>query len=395
MNYFLTLSLLLVLILVLLFVAMLIKRRSKPLISGRGEKIKHIELLDYYTLTKDHPIVMFKNNDYIIGHIAGLAGSGKTHLGEKLQAKFPDIIVKDLDDFTDMFPMDESRPIKVKHAMLDFVNDNKGIPILFVGYNWEYDTFINIPGNKYFITLNAEKLAEQRTERSIKMGLEINEDDCIRKTDKAERLYYQKRGYSLNVYDGIFADLSRYVIPNYIYKTRNPVSDIIHINGFSGTGKTTLVNKLKSLGHNAIDTDDIFDLVSPSLPGEERDRLIREMLMEKLKICRIYIGLTIPMQGLADYTYLITADYKILYRRLNKRHIEMLCSGKNDIIHRLESNDLVRAWDEIGVAHKQRGPILPPPEQFEFEVNEFNDIWTNNGYIKKSVDDIIREINML
>jgi hypothetical protein len=109
----------------------------------------------------------------------------------------------------------------------------------------------------------------------------------------------------------------------------------------------------------------------------------------------IFAGISYPMWGLADYMFAIVLDYKVIYRRVNKRHIDILCMNKEDIYRKLEDDDIVTAWEKVLTDYKLRGPILAPPDHFDNHMKIFNAYIIQLGYVATDTDMIISECNRI
>ena len=157
-------------------------------------------------------------NNQIIGHIAGSSGSGKTYIGELIQQKFPSIIVKDLDDFNDEIQhsekfknMDDNLKIeyyknKFKKLLNIFIIENPQ-KILFVGYNSNWNSWINIEtNNKLFIKILTENIIKQKYDRDSQFKF-ISENDIMnwKKSINNDIIEYKQNNYkfmsSKKIYD--------------------------------------------------------------------------------------------------------------------------------------------------------------------------------------------------
>ena len=370
--------------------------------------ITHIDLFDFYHKGRDHPIELYKKNIHIIGHIAGPSGSGKTYLGEQLQKKYPSIVVKDLDELLDGVKYTPERMYILRDRMQKFVYKNFNKPILFVGYNYEDNTFIDIPGTKQFIDISVDTLMQQYLSRSKKISHKITKQhilDLINVNAK-DKQYYLSKGYRSTTGENIYDDMSSVDIPNHLWKIKHSRNGpIIHISGRSGTGKTTLVNNLTSKGIYCIDTDIIDDEISSQLSPLVRQEKILEEFDKTLKMQpenkSVFIGISIVFDGIADYTFYIDLDIIENYRRLNKRNIENLCNNKQKIYDdflNLESpiNEYGKVrTNVVFIKYKIRGPILQPIKQYEQFANMQIRRFIADGYILLNGNDIDQTIRSI
>lgn len=99
----------------------------------------------------------------LIGHIAGPAGSGKTHLLRQLQEKHPGLVAKDTDEFLDEIyarhPKMDREERHALHAQMskEFLEKHKDKPVLFGGYGTKFADKIGVPENRRWM-LNTSPL---------------------------------------------------------------------------------------------------------------------------------------------------------------------------------------------------------------------------------------------
>ena len=104
---------------------------------------------------------------YVLAHIDGPQGSGKTTLINKLKEKHPSLIVKDLDDFASIakdraglsnksswqfLEHDTLRLNREKQKIIDrFIYKNKNKPTLLAGIHMDPPGHVNVPGKKILL----------------------------------------------------------------------------------------------------------------------------------------------------------------------------------------------------------------------------------------------------
>jgi adenylate kinase family enzyme len=175
----------------------------------------------------------------IFAHISGPTGSGKTTLGKLLKDKYPNIIIKDLDDFyresikTSEDSMNKKKLYKIISKKInDFCKKNKESNIIFVGANavstkkdFSDASYYDINAKyKYFIDIEMDVILERRFKRHIQY-MNDNIDHYFDKIMKRGQLiidlnmwkkkikepynsgYYKKNNYIFLDNDKIFKEI--------------------------------------------------------------------------------------------------------------------------------------------------------------------------------------------
>lgn len=164
-----------------------------------------------------------KNN--VIAHIAGPSGSGKSTLGEIISNKFTNILVKDLDDFNDTIQhsnrflnMDNDAKgqyykVKFEKLMQKYIHKHKNQEIIFVGYNENWNNWIDIPAdNLFFIDIPISKTIRQRYARNSKEA-DVSVTDIIDwiKVTEEDILNYRNHDYKFLSPEKILVTLSKII----------------------------------------------------------------------------------------------------------------------------------------------------------------------------------------
>ena len=175
----------------------------------------------------------------IFAHISGPTGSGKTTLGKLLKDTYPNIIIKDLDDFyresikTSEDSTNKKRLYKIISKKInDFCKKNKESNIIFVGANavstkkdFSDTSYYDINAKyKYFIDIEMDIILERRFKRHIQY-MNDNIDHYFDKIMKRGQLiidlnmwkkkikepynsgYYKKNNYMFLDNDKIFKEI--------------------------------------------------------------------------------------------------------------------------------------------------------------------------------------------
>lgn len=120
----------------------------------------------------------------VLAHIAGASGAGKSTLLDLIKEKYPNVIVKDLDDIDDDArdalgllkikddwtdeQFNEHQKMKQK-VLNDFVKENEGSQIVLAGFHsegaGEYAIDIST-SNKFLLDVDAETAAQRAFQRS-------------------------------------------------------------------------------------------------------------------------------------------------------------------------------------------------------------------------------------
>jgi hypothetical protein len=335
--------------------------------TDKASMTKPVRLLEWYDVN-DHPIKLFSNHVYIIGHV---------------ETNNPTAVIGELENKSSVHFINLQDHTSVESVRNAVIKDK---PIIFVGNRLcGYDDVL-FPGVKFVVA-----------------------DDSILSNvvnpNQQSFSYWRNQGYLVLDLDTIGQRINNVYTPNMLYKIQNQNrSPIIHINGMSGSGKTTITNKMNSTYNlNVTDLDDVDDFIPSTLSSYEHERILAESIHNMLSstssdmktIHNIFAGIPYPMWGLADYMFAIVLDYKVIYRRVNKRHIDILCMNKEDIYRKLEDDDIVTAWEKVLTDYKLRGPILAPPDHFDNHMKIFNAYIIQLGYVATDTDMIISECNRI
>ena len=177
----------------------------------------------------------------MIIHVAGPTGSGKTTIGMYIIEKYPNILVKDLDDIHKDLPIlfknefkklekdffyEKYFPIGIKN----YINKNENRTILFVGFNGTTRNneikYVDIPGkHKFYIDVPEEEILKRRFYRQIdryynnkefyfnktlnEKPLSIDFEKWREKINSNDLSYYRKRKYLFLNNKEIILDLER------------------------------------------------------------------------------------------------------------------------------------------------------------------------------------------
>ena len=180
----------------------------------------------------------------MILHVAGPSGSGKTTIGLHVINKYPDILVKDLDDihkdlpkiFSIDFEKMEKKDFYEKYMELGinkYIDENKQKIILFVGfngtnYNWEGIKYIDIPAkHKFYINIPENEILRRRFNRQIdrynenreyyfnktlkEKPLLIDFTEWKEKINANDILYYKNRNYLFFNNEKIISELDKII----------------------------------------------------------------------------------------------------------------------------------------------------------------------------------------
>ncbi|VBB18266.1 AAA domain protein [Yasminevirus sp. GU-2018] len=183
-----------------------------------------------------------KGSHNLIIHVSGVQGSGKTHMGSKLQMYYGDIVhIKDLDDLYSEFSSTDSTNYQ---AFIDeFILKHKDKPIIFVGLDAELcldprnktkesessATYNLHAEHKFFIDEADHKILQQRFFRQIQKMNDRREEFFEMWTESPEKMQekliryvdisgwannnrecrdlHVKRGYKLLSYDDIIESI--------------------------------------------------------------------------------------------------------------------------------------------------------------------------------------------
>jgi hypothetical protein len=180
-------------------------------------------------------------------HISGPSGAGKTTLGEKIAAKFPYVIVKDIDDLRAEFirefygdkPWTTIDAAAYQKYIDDFVHSFRDHAIVFVGLNnmpwWHPDLYYNMhSAHNYYIDIDTPEVIRRKCTRffhkiptssgamrdlaennarfikKVKQGIDA---ECSAESTVAMNAKwaadYKRAGYTFASADEIFKDIAR------------------------------------------------------------------------------------------------------------------------------------------------------------------------------------------
>jgi adenylate kinase family enzyme len=189
---------------------------------------------------------------------------------------------------------------------------------------------------------------------------------------------------------------------------------IIHINGVSASGKSTLGRKIaKNKKFLVIDTDDINDknamkiindkknnkLFTPKnmdkyfkLLDEMNNKDVKKILEKNKNKIIVFVGLTVKIPK-TKHKYSIKVDYEENYRRLLKRTMDSFCKNSKTITKLLKSKNSI---DKIAMIllHKYeiRMPIPENPPDIYQRIEKWDKRAKNEKYKILLPDKIYDEV---
>lgn len=136
--------------------------------------------------------------------------------------------VKDLDDFNDAIQEDTKFKnigsfehkekyygMEFKKMLSDFIISNKNKKIIFVGYNSNWNNWIDIPtSNKFFINLPIHQVIKQRYDREIKIKKkDVSLETIIKwiKNTEDDIKEYDDHGYQFMKPEEIYENISKLI----------------------------------------------------------------------------------------------------------------------------------------------------------------------------------------
>jgi len=130
----------------------------------------------------------------IFAHISGPTGSGKTTLGKLIKKMFPNVIIQDLDEFSELSVNSDMKKMEkdINKLIIKFCKKNNKSPIIFTGTNsissnrdFSDAIYYKIDAKyKYFINIDTEIVLRRRFERHIeymKNNIDHYFNKCVKK----------------------------------------------------------------------------------------------------------------------------------------------------------------------------------------------------------------------
>ena len=180
-----------------------------------------------------------------------------------------------------------------------------------------------------------------------------------------------------------------------------PAATFIHVTGPSGAGKTTLMKKLMDRGDKGLiilDADTIDDAATLDGSGEDGMFAAFKVAITPANVTRgvVVIGLPIGMTSLCDEHYLLDTDAATTYKRVTRRHMEIICAHSEAIMKELDGcvdmAALTTAFPKLCRKYEIRGPVPPHPDGHERHWNNFHAEHLALGYTLLSSDDALGRI---
>lgn len=210
-----------------------------------------------------------------------------------------------------------------------------------------------------------------------------------------------------------------------IHKFKFTMSIIIHVNGVSGAGKTTLINNLKN--NNKIVTIDIDDIDDENVlhmltiqryqnmlkttEGMDKfinilsrmnERKIKSLIRKAKTANKVVVYISIGITNIdVDYTFNITCDTDTNYRRLMLRNLKLIHKHYSDIIALINNTTLTPYVINMLLIHKFKlRPQVPiQPLELDHIVRSHDNLSSDRKYttltqhqIYKQILDIINHI---
>lgn len=168
----------------------------------------------------------------MIVHISGSPGSGKTTLGQELSLIYPNIIVKDTDDFTNNISQNNG-PLFVKeltNRIQLFIEEHPNNIIILVG-------ILDITDNGITYIVDMKKITQHL------FYLDVPIEQLLRQ--------FYTRIVNLSIWEDI---VKGYYIPSSNEKIKESnITRQVHLNlGYQSMSKITIMDTIRNLTHNMI-----------------------------------------------------------------------------------------------------------------------------------------------
>ncbi len=368
--------------------------------------------------TRPQPDDHYRDNIYVIGHIAGVSGAGKTHFGERCKVEFPELVVQDLDDFADELPHTEftgkrineklaSRWKHIEMRVKQFTLAHAGKPILFVGYNSEGDHWLSMLGVKLFLDPPISRVITQRVARETSLGHAPSGSDVVEWLNNNNTDYetYSNAGYQFMNAESCM-HVIRLSYRNMMYRIGNPhlfaSRSIVWVNGPSASGKSTLLKRLSTLSNIRVcDLDAIDD--KNTLEHEDFDQrvsanfeAVRREMSADLTRGVVFVGLSVYLLGIPNHLYAIDVDPEVNYVRGQLRELDTVCKNSDLIKRQLHvSDNLGRQVDKLRTQIEHRTPVILDPYNVITNIRRARSELMARGFELMSADDILDRISSL
>lgn len=376
------------------------------------------------------PVNYYRDNIYVIGHVAGVSGAGKTYLGEKCRAEFTELVVQDLDEFADEVLHDSAKSIDEKLAsrwkhiearVKQFTIAHVGKPILFVGYNSEgvvYNSegvvggatpnhWLRMLGVKLFLDPPIRQVISQRVARETSLSQTPSGADVVKWLNNNDADY---RLYSDAGYDFVNMDLCmqtiRLAYRNMMYRINNPQlfanRNIVWVNGPSASGKSTLLKRLSTLPNIRVcDLDAISDKSALEHEDDEQrvsanfEAVQRELSADPSRGV-VFVGLPIYLYGIASHLFAIDTDPELNYVRGQLRELNTVCENIDLIKDQLHvGDDLDHRIDKLRTQIEHRTPVVLDPRDVIANIRRLRANLIASGFKFMPADAIVDRVQEL
>lgn len=166
--------------------------------------------------------------------------------------------------------------------------------------------------------------------------------------------------------------------------------NIIHVTGSSGSGKTTMFNKLKKAGFNVFDTDEVMK--DNGWSYSKAEDFINSFGKKKVA----FFGCIIPyLTKCAGHRFVIDIPLEENYKRVMSRVLDDVVKNETHLKDLIEKGETKKIPDIAAQKYDVTIPFMLDWREYVFEETKMINDMVDDGYLLFSAETILRKVKKL